>query len=150
MKVYEGSIIIAPLILNLGTRWRRVTRFTPLSPWRKSPRWLLNRRLRRPQGRSEPFGEEKNLKSLFSQPEFRHLIIQPVAYSLYHLRYPCTSSCITRRSDVFSIQVLCFVVCPFSCILLYCPFVTMCMYAFAVLLLTAQLQNRQLNKQQTN
>jgi len=38
MKKYRGSEVIAPCILNLGTRWRWVVSFTPclLYPWWKS------------------------------------------------------------------------------------------------------------------
>jgi hypothetical protein len=35
MKAYRWSRIIAQLIINLGTRWRRMVNFTPrpLYPW---------------------------------------------------------------------------------------------------------------------
>jgi len=38
VKVYRGSRGIAPLICNLGTRWRRVVNFVPLSfhPWERT------------------------------------------------------------------------------------------------------------------
>jgi hypothetical protein len=53
---------MAPRILGLGTRWRRVVSFTlrPLYPQRKSPRYPLGRRLGGSQSRSGRGGEEKN------------------------------------------------------------------------------------------
>jgi hypothetical protein len=30
MKAYKGNRVIAPFILNLGARWRRVVSITPL------------------------------------------------------------------------------------------------------------------------
>jgi hypothetical protein len=61
MKMYWGGGIIAPRILNLGTRWRRMISFTarPLCP-----RYPLNRRLGGPQSRNERGGEEKNIPLL--------------------------------------------------------------------------------------
>jgi hypothetical protein len=29
MEAYRGIRVVAPLILNLGTRWRRMTKFMP-------------------------------------------------------------------------------------------------------------------------
>jgi hypothetical protein len=62
MKAYWRSGGIAPRILDLGTRWRRVVSFTPrpLYPQGKSPWYPLDRRLGGPQSRSGRGGEEKN------------------------------------------------------------------------------------------
>jgi hypothetical protein len=62
MKTYCGSGCIAPRILDLGTRWRRVVSFTsrPLYPQRKSPWCPLDTRLGGPQSRSGCGGEAKN------------------------------------------------------------------------------------------
>jgi hypothetical protein len=72
-----GSGGIAPRILDLGTRWRRVVSFTPqpLNHQGKSPWYPLDWRLDGTQIRSGHSGEEN------SQPlqEFEPLIIQPVA-----------------------------------------------------------------------
>jgi hypothetical protein len=78
MKAYWGSGGIAPLILDLGTRWRWVVSFTPrpLYPQGKSPWYPLNRRLGGPQSRSRRGGEEKNSQPL---PGLEHPIIQPVS-----------------------------------------------------------------------
>ena len=61
MKACRRSRGVAPHILNVGTRWKRVITFTsrPLCP-----RCPLNRRLGGLQTRSERFGGEKNLLSL--------------------------------------------------------------------------------------
>jgi hypothetical protein len=62
MKTYCGSGGIGPRILNLGTRWKWVVSFTPrpLYPQRKSPWYLLDRRLGGSQSRCGRGGEEKN------------------------------------------------------------------------------------------
>jgi hypothetical protein len=54
------------IILDLGTRWRRMVSFTPLplNPRGKGSRYPLDRRPARPQSRSGHCGEEKNLLSL--------------------------------------------------------------------------------------
>jgi hypothetical protein len=73
MKAYWGSGGIAPRILDLGTRLRRVVNFTPRSlyPRRKSPYRLCG-----PRSRSGRSGEEKNSQLLTGlEPP----IIQPVA-----------------------------------------------------------------------
>jgi len=73
-----GSGCIAPLIINLGTRWRWVVSFTPrpLYPRGKSPWYPLDRRICGPQSRSGRDGEEKNSQPL---PGLKSPIIQPVA-----------------------------------------------------------------------
>jgi hypothetical protein len=78
MKEYWGSGGIAPRILDLGTRWRWVVRFTPrpLYPQRKRPGYPLDRRLGGPQSRSGCGGEEKNSQPLSG---FEPSIIQPIA-----------------------------------------------------------------------
>jgi hypothetical protein len=62
----QGIRGIAPRILDLGTRWRSVVSFTPrpLYPQEKSPWHPLDRKLGRPQSRSERDGEEKNSQPL--------------------------------------------------------------------------------------
>jgi hypothetical protein len=76
MKAYWGSENIAPLILYLGTRWRRVVSFTrrPLYPQGKSLWYPLDRRLGGVQSRSGRGGEEKNSQPL---PGLETPIIQP-------------------------------------------------------------------------
>jgi hypothetical protein len=56
-------IYIDPHFLDLGTNWRWVVSFTslPLYPRRKSPGYLMDRRLGGPQSRSGRRGEEKFL-----------------------------------------------------------------------------------------
>jgi hypothetical protein len=57
-----GTGGIAPSILDLGTRWKWVVRFTPrpLYPQGKSPWYPLDRRLSELESRSGRGGEEKN------------------------------------------------------------------------------------------
>ena len=54
-KAYRWSIVVAPLILKLSTKWRWVVRFTlgSLFLWRESPRSPLISRLYGPQRDSE-------------------------------------------------------------------------------------------------
>jgi hypothetical protein len=61
MKAYWGSGRIAPLILYLSTRWRRVVSFTawPLYTQGKSLWYPLDKRLDGPQSRSGSGGEER-------------------------------------------------------------------------------------------
>jgi hypothetical protein len=61
LKAYWGSGGIAPLILDLGTRWRWVVSFTtwPLYPQGKSPWYPLDRRLGGPRNRSGRGGKAK-------------------------------------------------------------------------------------------
>jgi hypothetical protein len=80
MKTYWGSEGVAPCILDLDTRWRRVVSFMPrpLYPQGKSSRYPLDRRLGESQSSSGHGGEEENCQS------FRELnpttpIGQPVA-----------------------------------------------------------------------
>jgi hypothetical protein len=78
MKAYEGSGVIAPRILDLGSRRRWVVSFTPrpLYPQGKNPWYPLDRRLGGLQSRSGRGGEEKNSQPLSG---LERPIIQPVA-----------------------------------------------------------------------
>jgi hypothetical protein len=66
MKSYRKNRIIAPLILTLGLRWRRLVNFTRPGHFSLGiePRSPLYRGLRKPQGRSGRFGENRTLFSL--------------------------------------------------------------------------------------
>ena len=74
MKTQTGSRHTALLILNIGTRWRRVVYVSPgcFIP-RKEPWYPPNRRLGGSQSQSEHFEEEKNLLPL---PGLKLWIIQ--------------------------------------------------------------------------
>jgi hypothetical protein len=78
MKAYWGSEGIAPRILDLRTRWRRVVSFTPRPLYRqgKSPWYPLDRRLVGFQSRSGRGGEKRNSQPL---PGLEPLTIQPLA-----------------------------------------------------------------------
>jgi hypothetical protein len=80
MKAYWGSGDIAPRILHLSTRWKRVISFTTLlicpPPQGNNPWYPLDRGLGRPQNRSGHSGKEKNFQPL---PGLESLIIQSVA-----------------------------------------------------------------------
>ena len=81
MKADRKSRGVAPLFLNLGTRWRSVVNFTPQPLCRrKEPRYPLSGGL----GGSVLIGEEKNLLPL---PAFEPRTVQPVAQSLYRPRF---------------------------------------------------------------
>jgi hypothetical protein len=79
-KVYWGGGSTAPLILDLGTRWRWVVSFTPLPryPQRKSPWYTLDRGLGGPQRHSGHGGEEKNSQDR-RESNPRTPIVQPAA-----------------------------------------------------------------------
>jgi hypothetical protein len=81
MKAYWGSGCIAPRILNLDSRWRRVVSFTPrtLYPQGKSPWCPLGRRLGGSKSRSRRGGEERNFQPLAG---LELPIIQPVASAI--------------------------------------------------------------------
>jgi hypothetical protein len=66
IKTYLGSVGIAPRILNIGTRWRRVVSFMPhqLYLGGKSPHYPLDRKVGGPQSRSGRGGEEKTISHL--------------------------------------------------------------------------------------
>ena len=59
MKVYGGSRSIAPLILNLGTRWECLTSRCGHFDPSKAVQYLLTRKLGGPQSQCVCFGEEK-------------------------------------------------------------------------------------------
>jgi hypothetical protein len=84
MKIYSGCRGIAPLILNLGTRWRWVVNLAirPLYLLEKPP-YPLNRRLAGLQCRSGHSAEQNSSPI----PEFEPLNIQPRTQSVYRLRY---------------------------------------------------------------
>lgn len=61
MEEERGSKGMAPLTLNLGTRWRSVVKFIPgrFAPG-EVPRYPLKRELHGPQSRTGRTGVEKN------------------------------------------------------------------------------------------
>jgi hypothetical protein len=80
MKTYWGSGGIAPLILDLGTKWMWVVSFTPRPLYRqgKSPWYPLDKRMGGPQSRSGRGSEKKN-SQLPPGMEPRTPIVQPIA-----------------------------------------------------------------------
>jgi hypothetical protein len=86
-----GSGLIDPHFLDLGTSCRWVVSFTPrpLYPQEKSPRYLLDRRLRGPQSRSGQRGENKILDPTGTRTPTPPLSSQ----SLYRLHYPVPLYC---------------------------------------------------------
>jgi len=81
--MYWASGGTVPRILNLGTRWRWVVRFTPLPfyPQGKTSRYPLDRRVGWSHSRSGRGSEEKNPLPA----GYWTTVIQPVAYWLnYH------------------------------------------------------------------
>jgi len=81
MKAYRGIKGIAPLILILSSKWRRMINFmsTPLYLWRNSFRYLLNRRLGEPQSQSGCSGEGiKLLPLLGTKPQNAQSITKSV------------------------------------------------------------------------
>jgi hypothetical protein len=88
MKAYWGSEGIAPLILDLGIRWRWVVSFMPrpLYPQGKSPWYPLDRRLDGTQSRSGRGGLEKNSQPPSGiEPQNSDRPVRSPA--LYRLRY---------------------------------------------------------------
>jgi len=84
MKVYWGTVRVAPRILNLGTRWKWVVRFTPrllyprvkdfLLPIGSEPSWA-----------PEPTWKRRRTKnSVTSHVGNRTPVVQTVAYSRYY------------------------------------------------------------------
>jgi hypothetical protein len=100
MKAYWGSGVIAPRILDLGTRWGRVVSFTPrpLYPQEKSPWYLLDRRLGGPQSRSGGSGEVKNsqplsgLKPPIVQSAAQRYILE-LSWLLNEIEFKCKYPC---------------------------------------------------------
>lgn len=82
-----GSRCIAPLVPNFRARWKWIVSFTsrPLYYRGNNPCYRLNRRLNVSKRLSGRLGEEINLLPL---PEIESRIVQPVALTLYLLRYP--------------------------------------------------------------
>jgi len=80
-RTHEVESSIAPIIVNLGTRWRQVVSLTPrpLYVRDKSPQYLLNRR---PHGRSGCLGEN----------------ILPLLGDKLHTVHPLANS-VTRSSE---------------------------------------------------
>jgi hypothetical protein len=72
-----GNGVIAPRIIDLGIRWRRMVSFTrrPRYPQEKSPWNLLDRRLGGPRSQSGHGGEEENTQHM---PGLEAPIIKPV------------------------------------------------------------------------
>ena len=96
MKTYMGSTGTAPLILNLGSRWRWVVIFMLRLLY---PRHPLNMKLGGTQDRSARFGKEKSLPlcreffkifTLFTKHNLplEPWMVQSVVWSLCKLRYP--------------------------------------------------------------
>jgi hypothetical protein len=79
MKAYLGSGGIAPLILNLGTRWKWVVSFTPQPPYSvgNTGRYPFVRTLGGSNSRSGRGGEEKNPIIVIAANWTR--VVQPVA-----------------------------------------------------------------------
>jgi len=77
MKVHGGSRGIAPLILNLGTRWRQVVNFAPrhLYPLGNNPRYALNRRLGGSQGQSQPCWDSNHRSSRTQPSQYTDFLI---------------------------------------------------------------------------
>jgi hypothetical protein len=83
MKAYRGSRGIAPLILNLYSRWKGVVNLhtqATLSPPQREAQDSLNRRQGRTHSWSGQFEEEKSLSSLLG---IEPASMQAVAQSLY-------------------------------------------------------------------
>jgi hypothetical protein len=78
MKTYLWNGVIAPRILNLGSRWSSVVGHSIRRE--KNPHYPLDRRLDWPQTQSERVGEEKNIPATFwnGTP-----VVQLVAWSVY-------------------------------------------------------------------
>jgi hypothetical protein len=73
MKAHRGSGGIAPLILDLGTKWRSAVNLTPRPLY---SRYSLNRRLCGSHSRCGRFHGRANLLYL---PEFEPWTLQPIA-----------------------------------------------------------------------
>jgi hypothetical protein len=87
VKIYWGNGGVAPRILNLGTRLRRVVRLTPRG---KQPQYLLDKRLGGPQSRSERGGEEKNFYYCLHNIKYRSFKIHNLylkCFDVVHKNY---------------------------------------------------------------
>ena len=87
-KAYGGSRGIAPVVRNLSTRQRRVIELMLLSlyPQGSNPRYAFSRRLCRPQSRPERCGGSET-PCACRESSHDSSIVQPAAWSLYHVRY---------------------------------------------------------------
>jgi hypothetical protein len=77
IKIYSGSWGIAPLILNLGTRWRSNSRSGCFYLQGNNPRYPVS-----------PLWTFWRIKIYFALPWFEIRILQIVAWSVYRLSYP--------------------------------------------------------------
>jgi hypothetical protein len=79
MKAYWGSGSVAPLIIDLGTRWSWMVSFRsrPLDRQGKSPWYPLNKELGGPQNRSGRGGEDKNSQSVLGLEPPNHPVRIP-------------------------------------------------------------------------
>lgn len=102
-KAYRGSWSTAPLILNIGARWKRAVSYSPLSPWPLFPECPFNRKLDGPRCRSWLTEEER---SLFPIPVMEARIFQPLAGLLYRVRHPC--SLLPAAKVYNSAEITCF------------------------------------------
>jgi hypothetical protein len=96
---------MAPRILDLGTKWRRVVRFVTRLLYPQGRPWYpLDRRLGGPQSRSGRGGEEKNSQPL---PGLEVPIKQPVAqcYTAELSRFLKGSSHVPQQLKV--VEALC-------------------------------------------
>jgi hypothetical protein len=99
MKAYWVSIGTAALIINLGSRWRRVVHFTLRPPYpppvpEKEPREPLNKRLGGPQSRT---GVVEEYENLLISPRIEPRTVQAVVWSLYRMSY--AGSSMNRRRN---------------------------------------------------
>lgn len=110
-KAYWGSRSTAPLIRDLGTRWKWVVSFTnrPLYRWEVIP-VLSSTRLVKPYIWSGCFGDENNLLPM---PGFEPWLVQPLAQLLFRLSYPASYTlcgkkwkvCVSSKATGAKIQV---------------------------------------------
>jgi len=126
-----GNGSLAPLILNLSTRWRWVVSFTARSPYsqRKLTRYPQNRKLVVAQGRSELTGVKKNFSGSFYKNQQRLSVSLTVSSSAETVRLSifissdCPSDFIFISSDCPSDCIFISSDCPSDCIFISsdCP-----------------------------
>jgi hypothetical protein len=102
MKAYRENGGTAPLILNLGTRWRWVVLITPSSDANHYP----SKRVHGPQSLSGCFAEEINLLCL-KGIELHFPRCTPTALYLYRLRYPGSQRNTTPSFMLSSVETSC-------------------------------------------
>jgi hypothetical protein len=100
----------APCILNLGTKWGRMESFTAHLLYirgKKSPLYLLNKRLGRPQSRSVRLEQESNQDPRISTPS---LVIVPNTIShLFSVAW-CGFCSINRKAKTsYALKSICFI-----------------------------------------